>query len=906
MYFKLISWGFSMAINISLGSQNSWTAGPIAAYIDPVTNIALLSNNVFSGTTITSSKGVTVNAIKVISGQPVSTSIYNVAFTFGWGGIQSQTVSLSKAQATPLVLKQAFSSGNTYQEQVIARTNAGKIFYDLIISTNKIVNANSVAADLQQIAQSLQISETGSQANSHVSTYNFSLQVSPNGKTWFGAQSGQNNAVNVTWDDAPPTVTQTLFAGTNVFLKFNSTTGSLAAQGDGENTVNPPVSLFKVTANGVVQSLKSVFIDHNDHVVLGMANALPSNAKVIVSYNAPPQSVTGVLESAYSMNNVASFTTTAAYAPPASVTITVGNSEMPLDFAGPLPLLSLNNYQGSPNTFTLNSYDAKSGVAIVTVKEGIITNPLYQATAKSGLAAEHYLQFYTVVTINVAKSQLNINSVFPSGVNSTITSADFKAHAQSFNYVGNSITSGVNGSVNGVALDKNNYVFYTVSSSAGIALNADARLPAAGGLWGAETISGNTSANETFQAGTANSTITGGSGNNSVVFTNNFADYTFKYAVNNTYSVTNISTSVVNKLTNIQRLVFSDRIISPVGINVALAASAQADVNVDGFTVYDTTANIGSYLTSLFADNKLASISLVDSSKAISINAGQSSFAHVVLDKIVGTYNLIVMGSKEIDTVYDTANSHATLIGGAGIDLFNVTGTDVITDLGNGGADILNIAAGATANVTINTAWIATSATTNNGIANINTAGLVVNLSAVTKGSHGFNVTDTSGAVKLMGSGLADKLIGGKDNDILMGGAGNDTLGGGLGNDTLTGGTGVDVFGFNTVPNKITNLDAITDFVSGTDKLQFSKAVFAKITTVAGAGLGATLTATEFVSSKIATSSATATAHFIYNSTSGGLYYDADGNGKGAAVDIAILGTVTHPALTAADILIVA
>ena len=39
-------------------------------------------------------------------------------------------------------------------------------------------------------------------------------------------------------------------------------------------------------------------------------------------------------------------------------------------------------------------------------------------------------------------------------------------------------------------------------------------------------------------------------------------------------------------------------------------------------------------------------------------------------------------------------------------------------------------------------------------------------------------------------------------------------------------------------------------------------------------------------------------------STSGVLYYDADGNGAGAAVKVAILGT--HPALVASDILIIA
>ena len=120
----------------------------------------------------------------------------------------------------------------------------------------------------------------------------------------------------------------------------------------------------------------------------------------------------------------------------------------------------------------------------------------------------------------------------------------------------------------------------------------------------------------------------------------------------------------------------------------------------------------------------------------------------------------------------------------------------------------------------------------------------------------------------------------------------------------LIGCEGADIFGFNTTPNTLTNIDKITDFISGTDKLQFSKAIFAGITRAAGTGLGTTLTAKEFVSSTTATSGTTATSHLIYNSTTGGLYYDADGSAKGAAVEVAILGT--HPALVASDILIVA
>ena len=219
---------------------------------------------------------------------------------------------------------------------------------------------------------------------------------------------------------------------------------------------------------------------------------------------------------------------------------------------------------------------------------------------------------------------------------------------------------------------------------------------------------------------------------------------------------------------------------------------------------------------------------------------------------------------------------------------------------------MLTIAAGAIANATVTTAWTATSATTNSGTATITTSGLAVNLAAVTTGTTGFNVINTGVATTLTGSGLADKLTGGIGNDTLSGGAGNDTLIGGLGNDSLTGGAGTDYFLFNTVANTTTNKDTITDFVAGTDKLQFSKAIFGGITTSGGAGVGTALAANEFVSSTTATAGTTATSHLIYNSTSGVLYYDADGSGAGAAVQVALIGTTTHPALTAADILIVA
>ena len=206
------------------------------------------------------------------------------------------------------------------------------------------------------------------------------------------------------------------------------------------------------------------------------------------------------------------------------------------------------------------------------------------------------------------------------------------------------------------------------------------------------------------------------------------------------------------------------------GVSIANEATVTGDGHVSNIKVTDTANHITSNLAALLADTKLTSITQSDSS-TLSITAAQSSVDNAVLAKIAGAYNLTVTGTNAADKLFDTVDSLATLTGGQGIDTFNVTGTDTVTDLGKGGADILKVATGGVANATIDTAWLATADTTNNGTANITTAGLVVNLSAVTKGISGYKITDTGSATKLTGSALGDVIIGGtgtgNDNDTL-------------------------------------------------------------------------------------------------------------------------------------------
>jgi len=160
----------------------------------------------------------------------------------------------------------------------------------------------------------------------------------------------------------------------------------------------------------------------------------------------------------------------------------------------------------------------------------------------------------------------------------------------------------------------------------------------------------------------------------------------------------------------------------------------------------------------------------------------------------------------------------------------------------------------------------------------------------------------TANTLPAGGTGLPldDALYGLNGSDIIFGGAGNDTLFGQGGDDTLTGGAGADVFVFsaNLSTKGNSNLDTIADFVSGTDQIHLENG--GPFGALAEGALSAA--AFDVVGSGPA---ATADTRIIYDATTGALSYDADGTGAGAAVVFAILGTAIHPAITAADFLVI-
>ena len=167
-----------------------------------------------------------------------------------------------------------------------------------------------------------------------------------------------------------------------------------------------------------------------------------------------------------------------------------------------------------------------------------------------------------------------------------------------------------------------------------------------------------------------------------------------------------------------------------------------------------------------------------------------------------------------------------------------------------------------------------------------------------TLGSNLENLTLTgSDPVNGTGNALVNVMIGNDGNNVLMGLAGNDklfggigadTLNGGIGNDQMTGGADNDTFHF----DQHDKADVITDFVSGTDKIE-----------IAAAGFTGAVPGNVHLVSNAMPKPADGSATFLFDTDNGRLYWDDDGTGAHAAQQFVTL-TGVH-ALAATDLMIV-
>ncbi len=130
----------------------------------------------------------------------------------------------------------------------------------------------------------------------------------------------------------------------------------------------------------------------------------------------------------------------------------------------------------------------------------------------------------------------------------------------------------------------------------------------------------------------------------------------------------------------------------------------------------------------------------------------------------------------------------------------------------------------------------------------------------------------------LIGNKGNNQLWGGDGNDRLYGMEGNDTLTGGAGNDTLEGLYGLDDYVFSAAA--VNGRDTVVGFGTGLDRLVFTGADY-------GFASGHVLTAAEFT---VGSAALGANAQFIWNDVTSRLYWDADGTGAGAAIELALIG----------------
>lgn len=269
---------------------------------------------------------------------------------------------------------------------------------------------------------------------------------------------------------------------------------------------------------------------------------------------------------------------------------------------------------------------------------------------------------------------------------------------------------------------------------------------------------------------------------------------------------------------------------------------------------------------------------------------GTNFYGTAAADKfLAGAPGESVFYGFEGNDTYSILSGDNTIVAGSGANKITTgSGNDTISS----GAGNDKISAGAGTNV-INAGDGANKITTLDGDDTI-VAG--IGNDKIDAGEGDNTIYAGGGADKITTGGGDDTIYGEAGIDKIIAGGGNDIVAGGDGNDKLTGGTGEDIFRFDTAPNATTNLDRITDFLPGVDEIELENAIF---TALAEAD---ELPAGEFRGGAGVTSAADGDDHLLYNSSGGALYYDPDGTGASAAVQIARLSS--NLALTAADFMV--
>lgn len=263
-------------------------------------------------------------------------------------------------------------------------------------------------------------------------------------------------------------------------------------------------------------------------------------------------------------------------------------------------------------------------------------------------------------------------------------------------------------------------------------------------------------------------------------------------------------------------------------------------------------------------------------------------------DTVYGFNSTISGRLSEIYNFSENAHPVLCIYDSAGNDTLNLSGfaSDSLVDL-LGGDNHFSSCNNMTSNIQIARNVVIENATT--GAGNDTLIGNVV--ANFLSGGDGFDLLQgAEGNDELLGGKKGDELHGGLGDDFLRGGEGLDNLFGGVGNDlllgalgtdTLTGGEGNDQFRFTSALDGLINIDTITDYELGVDKIELSAGIFTAYAGQVGQSVGLS-------------------QNLSYDAVTGHFSYDADGSASGAALTFAIIGIGTHPSLANEHFLIVA
>jgi Ca2+-binding RTX toxin-like protein len=358
-----------------------------------------------------------------------------------------------------------------------------------------------------------------------------------------------------------------------------------------------------------------------------------------------------------------------------------------------------------------------------------------------------------------------------------------------------------------------------------------------------------TDGNDTLSGGSGgNDTIDGGKGED--FLTVDFASYFATTGITSTFNATTNIGSITNgtrliSYKNIERLniigtKYDDLILGSNG-NDTLSIGDGGNDTIDGGTGNDLlTVDISPFnttgITSTFnATTKIGSIA---------VGTRLVSYKNIEGLNIKGTnYDDLIVGTNGNDTLSTGYNGNDTIDGGTGDDSLTVYATS------NGPTGITS---------TFN-------ATTK--IGSITSGTRLISY----KNIEQLNISGTYYNDSIVGSNGNDTLYGENGTDTLRGGNGDDILTGGNGNDRLYGGGGTDTFAFNS-PNE--GIDTIYDFNPTNELIRVSPDYYNF-----GGGLSVgVLSASQFT---IGASATTSAQRFIYNSTTGALFFDQDGSASG-------------------------